>query len=92
MNNTIPVKMWVTFASTIERIAPVQLYDSLIASSKVLPKRNSSFALSNIMMLASTAVPTVKTIPAIPGKVNTNPKLARTPKRNSKLTANAIFA
>ncbi len=44
------------------------------------------------MIFASTAVPIVKTIPAIPGKVNTAPKLAKIPNKNNKFTANARLA
>ena len=43
-------------------------------------------------MFASTAVPRVNTIPAIPGKVNTAPKLAKIPNKKSKLTNKAILA
>ena len=92
INNTAPVRIWVTFASTIERIAPFQLYEAITASFKVFPERSSSLALSQIMIFASTAVPIVKTIPAIPGKVSTAPKLAKIPNKNNKLTANAILA
>ncbi|MNF28698.1 hypothetical protein D3C84_93830 [compost metagenome] len=44
------------------------------------------------MMFASTAVPIVKTIPAIPGKVRTAPILAKIPNKNNKLTAKATLA
>ena len=43
-------------------------------------------------MLASTAVPNVNTIPAIPGNVKTAPKLAKIPNKKSKFTSNAILA
>ena len=46
INNTAPVKIWVTFASVMDDIAPLQLYEVFTASSRVLPARNSSFALS----------------------------------------------
>ena len=44
------------------------------------------------MIFASTAVPIVNTIPAIPGKVSTAPKLAKIPNKKSKFTAKAMFA
>ena len=44
------------------------------------------------MMLASTAVPNVNTIPAIPGNVNTKPKLAMTPNKNNTFNNKAAFA
>ena len=45
-----------------------------------------------MIIFASTAVPIVKTIPAIPGKVSTAPILAKIPNKKSKLTANAKLA
>jgi hypothetical protein len=43
------------------------------------------------MIFASTAVPIVNTIPAIPGNVNTAPKLAKIPNKNNKLTNKAAY-
>ena len=40
-----------------------------IADGKARPARNSSFSRSNTRMLASTAMPTDKTNPAIPASV-----------------------
>ena len=44
------------------------------------------------MMFASTAVPNVNTIPAIPGNVNTKPKLAIIPNKNNKFNNKARLA
>jgi len=48
----------------------------------VLPVSISSLILSNIRTLASTAIPIVKIIPAIPGKVNVALNPAKTAKMN----------
>ena len=64
----------------------------LIASVLPTPAFISSRIRSNIKMFASTAVPIVNTIPAIPAKVKTAPKEARHPKINTTFTAKAIFA
>ena len=40
---------------------------------------NSSFILSNIKTLASTAIPTVRIIPAIPGKVSVASRIVAIP-------------
>ena len=61
----------VTFASNIVEIA--LLNPSFIASNGLEFFDNSSFILSKIKTLASTAMPIVKTIPAIPGRVNVAP-------------------
>ena len=45
-----------------------------------------------MITLASTAIPMVNTIPAIPGNVNTAPKLANVPKMNKIFTNNAKLA
>ena len=45
------------------------LKPSSTASAKPFPARNSSLIRSYIITLASTAIPSVNTIPAIPGKV-----------------------
>ena len=57
----------VKFASIMVAIA--REYPAIIASLIALPLRNSSLILSKIRTLESTAIPIVKTIPAIPGKV-----------------------
>ena len=46
-----------------------RLNPSSIAKPKIRPLRNSSFILSKIKMLASTAMPTLKIKPAIPASV-----------------------
>ena len=50
-----------------------------MAFFKLLALTNSSLTLSLINTFASTAIPIVNTIPAIPGNVNAAPKDARTP-------------
>ena len=42
----------------------------LIAVNKLLPALNSSFVLSNIKILASTAIPILRINPAIPARVS----------------------
>ena len=64
MTATISV---VIFASHIVRKA--LLYPASIASKGALPLFNSSRILEKINTFASTAIPTVRTIPAIPGRV-----------------------
>ena len=51
-----------------------------------------SLILSKIITFASTDIPMVKIIPAIPGKVNTALKEAKIPKMNKMFTAKAISA
>ena len=53
---------------------------------------SSSLILSKIKTFASTAIPTVKIIPAIPGKVNVASKIVRTPINISKLAIKAVLA
>ena len=65
---------------------------SLIAICGALPDLSSSLILEKIRTLASTAMPTVKTIPAIPGKVNVAPKSDIIPVIRIILAASAIFA
>ena len=50
---------------------------------------SSSLILSKISTLASTAIPMVKTIPAIPGSVNAAPNEARAPIKKKRLAINA---
>ena len=56
------------------------------------PFLNSSLILSKISTLASTDIPIVKTIPAIPGRVSTAPKPARIPNIKTKFKTNATSA
>ena len=67
MIKIIPIKIVVTFPSKIALNA--FSYPILMASNNPLPERNSSRIRSLISTLASTAIPNVNTIPAIPGKV-----------------------
>ena len=53
---------------------------------------NSSFILSNINTFASTAIPTVKIIPAIPGRVSVASKRVRKPINIKRLDINEILA
>ena len=53
---------------------------------------NSSEILAKIRTLASTAIPTVKTIPAIPGKVRVAPTIDITAVTKTKLVISAKFA
>ena len=55
------------------------------------PLSISSLILSYIRTFASTAIPIVNTIPAIPGKVNTAPRPARTPKIKIIFSTRAIL-
>ena len=57
-----------------------------------LPLFNSSRILSKIRTLASTDIPIVKTIPAIPGSVNTAPNPAKIPNIKTKFNTNATSA
>ena len=49
---------------------------------------NSSLILSNIKTFASTAIPTVKIIPAIPGNVNVASNNVKIPNKINKLIIN----
>ena len=53
---------------------------------------SSSLILSNISTFASTAIPTVKIIPAIPGNVNVASKIVKIPINISKFAINAVLA
>ena len=52
----------------------------------------SSFILSKIKTFASTAIPTVKIIPAMPGKVSVASKIVNIPTNRIKLIIKAMFA
>ena len=54
--------------------------------------RSSSLILSKIKTFASTAIPTVKIIPAIPGSVKVASKIVRTPTSINKFEINEILA
>ena len=67
---------------------------ALTAACTVLPSCNSSRIRSKIKTFESTAIPSVRIMPAMPGKVNVapNPGTARSPIRMSKLSARARLA
>ena len=67
-NRTTAAIKVVIFASDIDDKA--LSYPELILPWAVPPDRNSSLIRSKIRTLASTAIPTVRTIPAIPGRVS----------------------
>ena len=52
---------------------------------------NSSLILSNINTFASTAIPTVKIIPAIPGNVKVASNKVKTPSRINRLIIKVTF-
>mgnify|MGYP003317248477 CR=1 FL=1 len=60
--------------------------------NKEISDFNSSLILSKINTLASTAIPTVKIIPAIPGRVKVASKIVRTPVNINKFAIRAVFA
>ena len=78
------------FASIIEGKAFLKPIS--IALDVSLPARCSSRIRSKIKMFASTAVPMVKMIPAIPARVSTAPKDAKQPMMNITLANKAILA
>ena len=90
INKIIAVKPVVIFASKIEERALLNPSSTDFLSP--LPLLNSSLTLSNIKTLASTDIPIVKTIPAIPGRVNTAPKPAKIPKIKSIFKDKAMSA
>ena len=90
INSITAVRPVVMFASNIEESAFEN--PSLIESASPLPLRSSSLIRSKISTFASTDIPMVRTIPAIPGKVNTAPKLVSTPKIKTMLNTSAISA
>ena len=71
INNIIDAIKVVMFASRI--VEKAFLYPSSIEANGVEPFATSSFILSKIKTFASTAIPTVSTMPAIPGNVNVAP-------------------
>ena len=79
----------VMFASNIEDKAFEN--PSLTDSFKPLPLISSSRTRSYISTFASTAIPIVNTIPAIPGRVSTAPKPESIPKINKILSKSATF-
>ena len=80
----------VILASKIEERA--LLNPSAIALRVPLPLLTSSLTRSKINTLASTEIPIVNTMPAIPGKVSTAPNPAKIPNINKMFSNNAISA
>ena len=90
INKINAVKPVVIFASRIEERA--LLNPSETDCFKPLALFNSSLTLSKIKTLASTEIPIVKTIPAIPGRVSTAPRPVRIPKLEEYLKTRAKSA
>ena len=90
INKISAVKPVVIFASNIEERA--LLKPSEIDLRIPFPLSSSSLTLSKIKTFASTDIPIVRTIPAIPGKVSTAPRPANIPKIRRMLSNNAISA
>ena len=90
INRISAVRPVVIFASKIEDSA--LLKPSETDCFKPLSLYNSSLTLSKIRTLASTDIPIVKTIPAMPGKVNTAPKPDKNPNINTIFNTNATSA
>jgi len=90
LNNMNAVMIDVRLESKIAENAC--LYPSARAFFTSFPLRNSSFVLSYISTLASTAIPSESTIPAIPDIVSAAWKDVRTPKVKKKFSNNAQFA
>ena len=63
-----------------------------MASNGSLPLFSSSRTLEKIRTFASTAIPTVKTIPAIPGKVRVAESMDIIATRRTILNVNAKLA
>ena len=87
INATIKV---VSCASKI--LVNARLKPATIADFGLAPLASSSRMRSNISTLASTAIPMVNTIPAIPGKVSAEPINDMMAKIIIKLKINAILA
>ena len=64
----------------------------LMDSITLLFLKNSSLILSNIKTLASTAIPIVKTMPAIPGNVNVAPIVPNKEINKNTFAIKDIFA
>ena len=88
----IPVSKLVIFASMIADNAPLTLNPSWIDCFKPFFFERPSLILSKMITLASTDIPMVKMIPAIPGRVSTALKDAKIPKMNKIFTNSAVFA
>ena len=82
-------KRVVTFASII--VLKARLKPLSIALIIDLPDLNSSLILSKIRTFASTDIPIVRTIPAIPGKVNVASNSVNMPNKINKLIMSVIL-
>ena len=78
-------------ASIIAESAPLIENPSSTACFKPIFAAKPSLILSNIITFASTDIPIVKIIPAIPGNVNTALNDAKIPKMKRMFTTNAMF-
>ena len=87
-----PVNKLVIFASIIADKAPLILNPYSTDCFKPFFLEIPSLILSNIITLASTDIPMVRIIPAIPGRVNTALNDAKIPKINKMFTIKATFA
>ena len=87
----------------IKAVSPVVIFASKIDDNALLkpsttdcfspfPRFNSSLILSKIRTFASTDIPIVSTIPAIPGKVKTAPRPAKIPNIKTKFNTKATSA
>src|SRR5207245_2787149 len=89
-NRIRPEQNVVTFESRIAyqaRSKPLS-----IAARGVLPRRSSSRMRSRIRTFASTAMPMVSTMPAMPGSESVKPKAAKVPIRKSRFRSSAASA
>ena len=89
-NKIKAVRPVVMFASKIEDNALSK--PSATAFNCPFPFFSSSRIRSKISTLASTEIPIVNTIPAIPGKVNTAPRPASIPKMSKMFNTKATSA
>ena len=80
----------VTWVST--RVAKALEKPAVSAPVADLPARSSSRIRSKMRTLLSTAIPMVRTAPAIPGKVNTAPKDDSAATSNTPFKSNARVA
>ena len=89
-NKTRAVIKVVTCESTMVKRA--LLYPASMEALTVFPVRSSSLILSNIKTLASTDIPTIRIIPAIPGMVRVACRAAMAARRKKRLKNKAKSA
>ena len=87
----------ITAAISVVTLASIIVFNACLypISTEAIGERPdliSSLILSNIKTLASTAIPIVKTIPAIPGNVKVAWIKVKIAYKINKLNINAIFA